>query len=120
MRGGGDLAGVLLSDSAYPHLPHSKALSLSAPHLLPLQPPDESYSLHRKLSGAFLACIKLKARVPCRQLFMEAYNAHEALLARESAHNAEVLAAQHADTERRSQEWQAVAAAVGGGEPLAA
>ncbi len=35
-------------------------------------PPDESYSLHRKLSGTFLACIKLRARVDARQLFEEA------------------------------------------------
>ena len=39
-------------------------------------PPDESYSLHRKLSGAFLACIKLRARVPCRELFYQAYHRH--------------------------------------------
>lgn len=37
-------------------------------------PPDESYSLHRKLSGAFLACIKLRARVPCRRLFYDMYD----------------------------------------------
>lgn len=37
-------------------------------------PPEEAYSLHRKLSGAFLACIKLRAKVPCRQLFLDAYD----------------------------------------------
>eukprot|EP00873_Tetraselmis_striata_P045513 jgi/Tetstr1/465777/TSEL_010401.t2 len=39
-------------------------------------PPEEAYSLHRKLSGAFLSCIKLNAKVPCRQLFMECYAKH--------------------------------------------
>ncbi|KAJ1936324.1 hypothetical protein EC988_008228, partial [Linderina pennispora] len=32
-------------------------------------PPDETYSLHRKLSGAYLLCIKLGSRVPCQDLF---------------------------------------------------
>lgn len=36
-------------------------------------PPDEAYSLHRKLSGAFLACIKLGAVVPCRDLLLDVY-----------------------------------------------
>ncbi|XP_015891827.3 protein ABC transporter 1, mitochondrial [Ziziphus jujuba] len=40
-------------------------------------PPDEAYSLHRKLSGAFLACIKLGAVVPCRELLLEVYEHYE-------------------------------------------
>ncbi|KAJ1822876.1 hypothetical protein LPJ56_000507 [Coemansia sp. RSA 2599] len=32
-------------------------------------PPDETYSLHRKLSGAFLLCIRLRARVACQDMF---------------------------------------------------
>jgi aarF domain-containing kinase len=32
-------------------------------------PPKETYSLHRKLSGAFLLCARVGANVRCRDLF---------------------------------------------------
>ncbi|KAL3427058.1 Protein ABC1-like protein, mitochondrial [Phlyctema vagabunda] len=34
-------------------------------------PPEETYSLHRKLSGAFLLCARLGSRVRCRDLFVD-------------------------------------------------
>ncbi|KAI3693833.1 hypothetical protein L1987_76786 [Smallanthus sonchifolius] len=40
-------------------------------------PPDEVYSLHRKLAGAFLACIKIGAVVSCRDLLLQVYESHE-------------------------------------------
>ncbi|KAF9884360.1 hypothetical protein FE257_001873 [Aspergillus nanangensis] len=35
-------------------------------------PPEETYSLHRKLSGAFLLCARLGSRVRCKDLFADA------------------------------------------------
>ncbi|XP_015120829.1 atypical kinase COQ8B, mitochondrial [Diachasma alloeum] len=36
-------------------------------------PPEEIYSIHRKLSGVFLLCAKLDVKINCRELFQEAY-----------------------------------------------
>ncbi|KAL1509253.1 hypothetical protein ABEB36_004018 [Hypothenemus hampei] len=37
-------------------------------------PPEEVYSLHRKLSGVFLLLSKLKVQVACRQMFLTLYD----------------------------------------------
>ena len=36
-------------------------------------PPSEVYSLHKKVVGTYLMCIKLKAQVPARRIFEETY-----------------------------------------------
>ena len=39
-------------------------------------PPNEVYSLHRKLSGAIWACVRLGAVIPCRETLVDAWEAY--------------------------------------------
>ena len=40
-------------------------------------PPKETYALHRKLSGAFLACIKLKSKIPAYAMLEEVWDNYD-------------------------------------------
>lgn len=40
-------------------------------------PPEEIYSLHRKLSGVFLLCSKMKVKMNCRDMFQEIYDQYK-------------------------------------------
>ena len=51
----------------------SKILPTLSKHRL-TPPPQEVYSLNKKIIGTYLMCIKLRARVPARDILEETYN----------------------------------------------
>lgn len=40
-------------------------------------PPEETYSLHRKMAGAFLLCAKLNCKIQCGPLFDKIYEQYQ-------------------------------------------
>ena len=59
-----DFGSQKITDAVYVQMPKMMKSRLK-------EPPSEVYSLHRKLSGAYLICIKLGARVNVRKIFYD-------------------------------------------------
>jgi len=50
----------------------TKILPTMSKHRL-TPPPPEIYSLHKKVVGTYLMCIKLRSKVPARRIFEDTY-----------------------------------------------
>ncbi|CAH7669575.1 ABC1 family-domain-containing protein [Phakopsora pachyrhizi] len=59
-----------ITDLVRAEIPHMVRLRLTSP-------PEESYSLNRKLSGIFLLCSRLGSRIDCLELIEKVYEIHK-------------------------------------------